>query len=223
MRENGQDGQQKQDEDEEGEVDSKIKQKIIEARDRVDRTKEAVDVKAELEPDIQLSPDKKTELFAKTVKQFLIRIEPLLTADEIKDNRQYYVGTADNPIAKFHLYPPDTDGYRFSLIERVDDAEGLRRQLELPPEADIPQPHPVVLQGLRDIIETPLVVSHQWEVVTACEGAPPNWDYVYPTRQQIIPQTVWLDAVREADTFLQSIGIGVQTGLPEVDEKGQPF
>jgi len=216
-------GSNKQVLDEEGTVDSKVKDTILKARNRVDKARFELDVQEPMNPEVSLPEAQKVEIFSKMVKQFLIRIEPLLSADSVKGNKTYYHG-GDEPLATFELVPPDTEGYRLSLVTQDKDAETLRRMIGLPRGVELPEPMTVTFRGLKDIIEKPSVVSHQWEVCTANQGAPPNWEYIYPVEQRMVPKSVYRDAMRDADQFLQEIGIGVQTGLPEVDDQSEePF
>jgi hypothetical protein len=209
--------------DEEGTVDSKIKDTIIQARNRVEKAFYQVNVKNPLE-DVQTLPKpKRDEIYAKTVRQFLLRIEPLLTADSIQGNEAYYNGLGE-PIASFGLVPPDTEGHKLSLVTLDKDEKTLRRMMDLPRGVELPEPKTITFEGLQDIIEKPLIVSHQWEVCVAKSGARPNWDYIYPHEERLVPREVYRDALRQADQFLQEIGIGVETGLPEVDDvSDQPY
>lgn len=209
--------------DEEGNVDSKIKETIINARNRVDKAVFQLDVQEPLEEGVNVAEPKKDQIFAKTVRQFLLRIEPLLTADSIRGNEPYYEGDGQ-PIASFRLVPPDTNGHKLSLVTLDEDKKQLRRMMDLPRGVDLPEPQTVSFDGLKDIIEKPIVVGHQWEVCVAKSGAKPNWEYIYPEQQQMVPRRVFRDALRQADKFLQEIGIGVETGLPEVDDvSDQPY
>jgi len=207
--------------DEEGTVDSKIKDTIIEARNRVERAFYQVNVKNPLE-DVQTLPKpKRDQIYSQTVKQFILRIEPLLTADSIQGNEPYYTASSE-PIATFQLVPPDTDGHRLSLVTLDKDEKTLRRMMDLPRGVELPEPKKIRFNGLKDIIEKPMVVTHQWEVCVAKSGARPNWEYIYPQDERLVPRDVYRDALRQADQFLQEIGIGVETGLPQVDDETDP-
>lgn len=203
--------------DEEGTVDSKIKDTIIQARNRVEKAFYQVDVQNPLEDVETLPKPKRDQIYAKTVRQFILRIEPLLTADAIQGNEPYYTASGE-PIAVFKLVPPDTDGHRLSLVTLDKDDNTLRRMMDLPREVELPKPEQITFNGLKDIIEKPMIVTHQWEVCVAKSGARPNWEYIYPQEERLVPRDVYRDALREADQFLQEIGIGVETGLPEVDD-----
>ena len=219
-RQNGQDGG-KQVIDEDGDVDTKVKDTIIEARNRVDKARYKIHVEAPLEGH-QIPPARQTQIFAKVVKQFPVRIEPLLSSDEIQGNEEYYHGTKE-PFASFELVPPDTEGYPVSLVTRDHSEKELRQMIGLPRGVELPEPRTIAFHGLKDVIERPIMVQEQWEICVEKSGAPPNWEYVYPTAEQLVPDQVYVNAVRQASHFLQDIGIGVETGLPEVDERADPF
>lgn len=208
--------------DEDGDVDTKVKDTIIQARNRVDKGRYKLHVEAPLENEKQIPPAHKTQIFAKIVKQFLVRIEPLLSSDEIVGNERFYVGDGE-PFASFELVPQDTDGYPFTLVTRDDTDRELRQKIGLPRGVEVPEPRTVHFYGLKDIIEQPVVVREEWEVCVEKKGAPPNWEYVYPTDEKLVPDQVYVNAIRQADMFLQEIGIGVETGLPETDERAEPF
>jgi hypothetical protein len=209
--------------DEEGTVDSKIKDTIIQARNRVEKAFYQVDVQNPLEDVETLPKPKRDQIYAKTVRQFILRIEPLLTAESVQGNEPYYEGDGE-AIASFHLVPPDTQGHKLSLVTLEKDDKKLRRMMDLPRGVELPEPKEIRFDGLKDIIEKPMVVTHQWEVCVAKSGARPNWEYIYPHEERLVPREVYRDALRQADQFLQEIGIGVETGLPEVDDvSDQPY
>jgi len=209
--------------DEEGTVDSKIKETIIKARNRVDKTRFQLDVQEPLSGDVDVSEPRKSQIYAKMVQQYLVRIEPLLSSASVQGNERYYTNEGEE-ISRFILAPPDTENYQFSLVMQDQDPKTLRRMIGLPKGVDLPEPQPVVFAGLKDVIEKPIVASHQWEVCVSKKGAPVNWEYEYPTAEQMVPDHVYRDALRESDQFLQEIGIGVETGLPEVDDQSdEPF
>lgn len=199
--------------DEEGDVDKAFKRGIIQAWSRVDETETALYRDATLEPNISLNDAEKVHIYAMAVKQFLRRVEPILRSPNIKGNKQYYEGDPQNPIAQFSLVPPETDGYPFHIVTRDRDLSDLRRMIGLSKEADVPQPKTVKIVGLKDVIERDPIASHQWEVCVRKEGAPPNWEYVYPEAHQPFPKSVYTNAVRRTVQFLQDAGIGLETDV----------
>ncbi|MFB6198177.1 MAG: hypothetical protein ABEI52_07915 [Halobacteriaceae archaeon] len=201
--------------DEEGDVDKALKKRIIQARERVDETELALYRDATMDPEVDLSLYEKIHIYAMTVKQFIRRIEPLLRTENIEGNERYWKGV---DIAEIELAPPDTEGYRFSLLTQSDrDEHELRQMLNLPRTIDLPTPVTVTFQGLETIIERDPVLSYRWEVCVSREGAPPNWEYVYPEVQRPVPKKVYEDATRKATMFLQQAGIAVETDTKGTD------
>lgn len=197
--------------DEEGDVDKAFKRGIIQSWSQVQETETALYRDAEINPDVRLSAPEKVQIYAMAVKQFLRRVEPLLRSPNIKGNKQYYEGNADNPIAEFNLIPGETEGYPFQLVAQDHSPSELRRMIGLPKNADLPQPQRIRIVGLRDVIEREPVASYQWEVCVKKEGAPPNWKYVYPQDTRAFPKSVYVNAVRRTVQFLQDAGIGLET------------
>jgi len=195
--------------DEEGDVDKAIKRRIIQARERVDETELALYRDATIEPNVNLDEFQKIHIYATTVKQFLRRIEPLLRTKDVPSNKEYYT---EIEIGQIELTPPDTQGYRFSIIGQTNRPDKqVRRMLDLPRGVDLPKPIPIPFVGLKSVIEREPVVQNQWEVCVKRVAARPNWEYVYPRAQQPVPKRIYENAVRKADMFLQQAGIGLDT------------
>jgi hypothetical protein len=199
--------------DEEGDVDKAFKRGIIQAWSRVDETETALYRDAAISPDVSISEVEKVQIYAMAVKQFLRRVEPILRSPNIQGNKQYYKGDADNPVTEFGLIPPETEGYPFHLVTQDHSPSELRRMIGLPKAVDIPQPQSVTIVGLKDVIEREPIASYQWEVCVRKEGAPPNWEYVYPQAQRAFPKSVYVNAVRRTVQFLQDAGIGLETDI----------
>jgi hypothetical protein len=199
--------------DEEGDVDKAFKRGIIQAWGRVDETETALYRDAAIDPDVRLSDGERVQIYAMAVKQFLRRVEPLLRSPNIQGNKQYYNGEEDNPIATFELVPPETGGYPFQLVQQDHSQSELRRMIGLPKSADVPQPKTVRIVGLKDVIEREPVARYQWEVCVRKEGAPPNWEFVYPQNTRAFPKSVYVNAVRRTVQFLQDAGIGLETDV----------
>jgi len=209
------DGQPQEVIDEEGDVDKALKRRIIQARERVDETELALYRDAAIQPDVNLGPTEKIHIYATTVKQFLRRIEPLLRTANIEGNKQYY---KEIELFTTQLKPQDEGGYQFSLIGQSDrDDETLRQMLGLPRNAELPEPVEVSFEGLESIIEEEPILRYQWEVCINQSGAPPNWEYVYPSVERPVPKKVYENAVRKADMFLQQAGIGLDTDTKGTD------
>jgi hypothetical protein len=146
-------------------------------------------------------------VWSNIVKQYLRAIEPLLRAEDVDSAKHYY---EEVTVAEIPLYPPDTDGYRFSVIEQADHDESyLKRMIGLPKHADLPRPRTADFVGLKQIIEKDPVIHEQWQVCVDARGAPPH-EYVYPEIREPVPKSVYVDAVRNADRFLQQAGVGLE-------------
>lgn len=200
--------------DEEGEVDSRFKTRIIQNRIRVDEAEEKLFVDAPTDPGINISRENSISVWSTMVKQYLRTIEPVLSSDEVDDAPYYY---EEIPIGSVELHPPDKDGYRFSMIPYSDESDKkIRRALGLPRGATLPEIEEIPFHGLRSIIEAPEVLSHRW-VVTVDESGLDNEQLVLE-QSRVPDKKLYVDAVRHADKFLQDAGLGIdiaEEGVPE--------
>lgn len=214
-------GGSKQVKDEEGQVDQEVKTRILESRTRVNEREDALFNGPLLEPELDISHEQAVISWGNTVRQFLRDIRPLLTNDDIRENEKYFENTE---IGQMVLVPPDTGGYPFSKIATANrpDAQ-LIRALNLPPGVSLPRPHTITFEGLRSVLEHDTTVSHQWRVCVDATGPPPEQEWLYPTAEQPVGRRIYEQAVQVADEFLQQAGIGMETGLPVVDERSEPF
>jgi hypothetical protein len=203
--------------DEEATVDQKVKDRIITSRKRVDRAEEGIFIEAPTDPHVDMPWERQVVMWGVVVKQFLRNIEPLLRSDKITESRRYYkqIQVTDKPVT---VYPPQTEEYDFSIISSMEEDEAtIKRELELPPDAELPRPKRVQLKGLEDVIEHEPTITASWSVkVTEKETIPLH-------NETIIPREVYVNAVRYADRFLQQAGIGVKTGMPETDDQNEPW
>jgi hypothetical protein len=191
-------------------VDQKIKTRIIEARKRVDRTEEALFVRADLDPDVQMGWEKKVLSWGRIVKQFLRAIEPLLKTEGVTHANQYY---EQKKIGEFVLVPPATSEYDFTLVRQLGngiDADELRLSLGLPPGVTLPEPRTISFEGLKSVIESDTIIEERWSVVVDNNGPPKAHEKVYPRVETVVPIGIYRDAVRIADEFLQQAGIGLE-------------
>jgi len=199
--------------DEDGSVDKRIKRRIQSTRERIDKAEEALFVGAHTDPQVQIAPQQQVAAWSTIVKQYIRSIEPLLQSEEIPESQHYY---EEVELGTVTLSPPDTDGYRLSLVTQPGVTESqLRQSLGLPRTAEIPKPVSKQFNGLRTIIEGPAVIEQQWSVTVDDSGAPPSHKHIYPHAQQIVPKEIYENAVREADLFLQNAGFGL-----EIDDGG---
>lgn len=208
--------------DEEGTVDAAVKQRLINARERVDKAEDQVFVNAETDPQLQLSREDQVIVWSTTVKQYLRSIEPLLRSDDVTAATEYY---RENKIGTVRLVPPQTDGIPFDYAATTDDPPAqVRRRLGLPRGVELPDPKREPFVGLKSVIEAPKVITARWRICVDDTGPPPTHEYVTPQVRKPVPKWVYEDALRAADQFLQQAGIGLELGTPEVDEREkEPF
>ena len=90
--------------DEEDRISNRLKDRILDARDRVAEREDAAFVEAPLDDEIEISSQQATQIWATTVRQYLRVIEPLLRSDEIKDSDYYY---QELPLIEDTVTPPD--------------------------------------------------------------------------------------------------------------------
>lgn len=198
-------------EDEEGLVDRKTKNHILDLRKQIDVDERELFVEKATNPDIQLNPRQATQFWAVSIKQYLRGIKRLWHQDDDANNGisqvDYY--WQEKQIGDgYTLVPPDKDGYEFSIIAYPEvNPQGVRRQLNLPRDATVPEPVEVELHGLDDILNREMI-SHRWHVYVDKRGAPPTWSEVTLVNEQPLPKDLLEDAIEVADDFLQQAGIG---------------
>lgn len=199
--------------DEDGSVDRRIKKRIQNTRERIDKAEEALYVRAQTDPDVSISPERQTAAWGTIVKQYIRSIEPLLQSEDIEQSTKYY---EEIDLGTMRLVPPDTAGYRFSLAANPDISDAaLKRELGLPQSADVPRPIEQQFRGLKTILNGDAVIQHTWSVTVSANGPPATHERVFPSVQRMMPKTVYERAVRQADQFLQQAGFGL-----DIDENG---
>lgn len=207
--------------DEEGNVDSLVKQRILDSREAVNTNENILFTERVISPDVQVSRARATIAWGHSVRRYIRDAEVLLRNDRIPENEEYY---NDVELGTMQLIPPDKDGYQFSLFasEKLDDKR-LKKRLGLPFNCDPPKPKTFDFTGLLSILQAGDVVSHNWEVYTQKEGARGNWKVKRLEATQPIRKDIYDRAVRATDQFLQGAGIGIRTGMPEVDAEAEPW
>lgn len=189
--------------DEEGTVDRKIKNRILDARARVDEREDILFTQPIVDPELNLNRVDATRAWGNTVRQFIRSIEPLLRSDDIKNSEYYY---AEVILGRETLVPPDSDKYQFSKFanEEISDKH-LKRDMGLPPSFEPPEPVTVEFTGLGDILRQEML-HHKWTVDVADKGRPAIKELSVETP---VPKFVYENAVRAADQFLQQAGVGM--------------
>lgn len=195
--------------DEEGIVDRKTKEHILNLRKQIDEDERELFVTKQTDSNVNLHHMEAVQYWSVTVKQYLRGIKRLWPRDGDSGvaNVEYYwqeIQIGDG----YTLVPPDKDGYEFSMIAHANvTPDDLRKVLELPRNVEIPEPETVTMNGLESILEKDMI-SHTWHVYTSKNGAPPNWDSITLTNEQPLPKGLLEDAVEVADDFLQQAGVG---------------
>jgi len=193
--------------DEEEYVDKRVKKRILESREQVDKTEQALFDEEILMPDVQIPDAQKVIAWGNTVRRFLRNIETVLLQEEIDQAEHYH---KELELGSIRIVPPDKNGFEFSLVgeEGITDKQ-LKRQLNLPSGADIPYPKPVQFTGLVSVLESDPILSASWVVTLDDSGPPPTHEQITLQKQQPMPKSVYEDAIRASDRFLQQAGIGL--------------
>lgn len=199
--------------DEDGLVDKRTKQHIVNLRIEIDNDERELFVNWPKEQPQQYSELQAVQQWSVSVKQYLRAIKRLWhdegDTSEVRNVDYYW---QEKKIASYDLVPPDKDGYRFSLIGMQEmDANSIRRRIGLPQGAEVPKPVTISINGLEEVLNRDRI-SHSWTVYVDKSGAPPNWDDRTLTREIPLPRELLSDAVEVADDFLQQAGIGFKIG-----------
>jgi len=193
--------------DEEEYVDKRIKERILKSREQVDETEQALFDEELLMPDVQIPDPQKVVAWGNTVRRFLRNIETVMMQEEIDDAHRYH---EEIELGTVQIVPPDTNGYEFSLIaqEGIDD-KVLKRRFNLPSGAKLPKPKTIAFTGLKSVLEHDPILTASWAVTIDDSGPPPMHDTITVNKQQPVPKSVYEDAIRASDRFLQQAGIGL--------------
>jgi hypothetical protein len=217
-----------------GQIDKRLKDRILDARDRVAGREDDTFVGARLTGDVKLSHSQLVGIWATSVRQFLRTIEPLLRSDEIENSRHYY---HEIPIYEDTLRPPDgetvvlttgtkdgveenTEQIRWSLFynDNISNRKLTRENSLFDSGFEPPEPQPIKLRGLKSIIEQDLI-SANWDVVLNPDSPPAEKTHIAkPEISQPLGKPTLEYAVRKADEFLHDAGISPDVGgSTEVD------
>jgi len=216
--------------DEEDRISNRLKDRILDARDRVADREDAIFVEAPLDDDVSITGEQATQIWATSVRQYLRVIEPLLRSDEIQDSHYYY---RNLPLIDKTITPPDgptriIDGddvnqETIMWSKFYSDAYDTNREImDNPlygPGFSPPEPRQITLSGLKSVIETD-GITETWHVPLN----PQMWDQrqrvAKPTYKQPLDKQMLEYAVRKADQFLQDAGVGLDVGDPSREAHG---
>jgi hypothetical protein len=199
------DGERVQDD---GSVDQRIKDRILDSRERVEEMEPQIYVEGALSPSTNLSEAELDHIYATLVRQYLRNIEPVLKSDSVEQAQFYY---REKEIVTETIRPPESDGVDWAAFAMADDPVPLMRELGFSPDFEPPEPKTVEYRGLLDVIEKEQVTL-SWTIVERPGAAPPNQSVTRLTRTWRPNQKVLNRAVRIADEFLQNAGIGLEIG-----------
>lgn len=207
--------------DEEGTVDQKVKQRILQARQRVDDREDYLYIEAPVEDGKSISDLQQVIYWGVAVKQYLRAIEPLLRSDDVSKANEYY---KEKSLGSVKLTPKDTDRYPFSKVVS-GEIDPMQFKIQHGLERGVSLPYPVTkfFVGLEDIIEAGQTVSKTWQVKTGAFSDPQANGVVVTKDERPIPKPIYESAVREADAFLQQAELGVNVGAPEVNSHPDPI
>lgn len=207
--------------DEEGNVDEKIKTIVLKSRQRIDELEEAIFIEAATNPQVQIGYEEQVVMWGTAVKQYVRNVEPLLQSPEIAQSSEYY---EEIDLGEIQFIPPDTEQRQYSLVasDRYGETQ-LKQLLDLPRSADIPEVRTVDITGLKDIIETPPQMAEQWHIITHDPGSVTAREYETIATREAVPKETYELAVRKTNEFLHNAGIGMDVGMPEVDDESEPW
>jgi hypothetical protein len=212
--------------DEENRIDNRLKDRVLDARDRVATNENEVFVKAPLSSDITRTRAELVEIWGTSVTQYLKTIEPLLRSEELSRAEYFYT---ELPIIDKRVIPPDgptvvsegNDRYEKQINwsrlygSEIDNWEIIRDTPLFGPGFEPPEPKPVELYGLKSIIETG-GISESWRVPLNPGSAFGKQTRVaHPVYKEPLSKSTLEYAVRKADQFLQEAGIGLEVGDPK--------
>jgi hypothetical protein len=224
--------------DEENRISNRLKDRILDARERVADREDDIFVGAPLTGDVALQPGRPAEaqltnIWKTTVRQYLKTIEPLLRSEEIEDAPYYYtelplVNTTVTPTDGETLIVPNhprkdayTEEIQWSLFydDNISNTKLLRASNTFGNNFEPPEPRRFTLTGLKDVIEKP-ETTFTWSVELNPDKFGPQLEVARPQRAVTLRRE-WLEtAVRKADQFLQNAGIGLEVGDPTKEAHG---
>lgn len=199
--------------DDEGLVDKRTKEHILNLRQQIDNDERELFVNWPKEDRRSFNQVQAVQQWAVPVKQYLRAIKRLWHTDGSENNvRNVEFYWRQKTIAEYELTPPDKDGYQFSLIGAPDmTPDDLRNRIGLPRGVDVPQQVTITVNGLQEILDRDRI-GHTWTVYVEKSGARPNWNQKVLTKEMPLPKDLLTNAVEVADDFLQQAGVGFKIG-----------
>lgn len=198
-------------------ADKNIKQQVLKLRSVIDDDERRLFVDRRRN-DPEYSWPQAEQDWGVSIRQYLRSIKRLWPddADVPVQGKDYYWEQV--PLSQDErLYPPDTNGYRFSLVEHRDsfttDRE-LREAIGVGARGDIPEPQLVSFKGLSSVLNRNRI-DHTWAITTDRQGPPPSHNTETVSVSMPIPKHILENAVEAADNFLQQAGLGFDVKMPD--------
>lgn len=203
-------------EDEEGVVDRKVKEQVLDLRSQIDEDERAIYVEMLSDPARSFTISDANRFWGVSVRQYLRGIKRLwgnTDATRVRSVGDYW---QEMHLGTETLNPPDKGGYQFSLAAHLDThpPDELKRAIGLPKRAELPKPEVVEFHGLDSILSQNRI-EHTWVVKTDVSGPPPEHESVHLQVAEPIPKHILENAVEAADNFLQQAGLGFDVGVPD--------
>lgn len=205
-------------EDNEGRIEQKVKDRILDARQRIDDAENELFVNTLGQypaghPKHAQMKEHFSDRWGVLVRQYIRAVKPLLASDEI-ENAAFYRERV--PIYQAEISPPDgeKDWSRFA----TDDTDDVRlmRKMGLKPDVNIPEPRTFELIGLQDVLDK-RKIHEEWHIDLTPNkfGSAAESDHISVNRG--IPKTAYENAVEATDVFLDRSGLGLSLteGEPE--------
>lgn len=201
-------------------IDRKIKDRIIEARNRIDEAENEFFVNQLGQTDPQSLDSDGKRIYEQTrrhyadrwgvlVRQYIRTVRPLLTSEEISDSQYYW---KEAPVYRIQIAPPDESDYKWSRFVREDDPKQTARRMGLPPNFEPPEEKPVAIIGLQELMNTERI-NLSWHIDPTPDKLPPEKDDRHVNIDQPLPKEAYENAIELTDDFLDQAGIGL--GLKE--------
>jgi hypothetical protein len=197
-------------EDDEGRIARKVKDRILEARQRIDDAEKELFVNglggypAGSTKHRQMK-EHFSDRWGVLVRQYIRAVKPLLASDEI-ENAEFY--RQQVPIYRTKIVPPDgkKDWSRF-VTEDIDEIR-LMRKMGLKPGVDIPEPRTFKLIGLQDVLDKQQI-GEEWHIDLTPNKFGEAAESDHLTINRGIPKEAYEKAVEATDEFLNQSGLGL--------------
>jgi len=223
--------------DDEGTVDKKLKSEIIRTRRRVSDREDDIFTRARLEG-VDYTHKELTEIWKTPVRQYLRRIEPLLTAEDIDEAEHYYNGVElvseditppSGPTRVFvknaGKYQSVKDGYAVlpwdELYTNTVQKTEYKHLHELFSDGmQVPHSRDHTVTGLLSVIKDH-APAYEWRVQLNDAINPADQLVAVPRVTRTFTKQELEKALRMADQFLQHhAGIGMDIETPGMDTWG---